>query len=302
MKYKFYYIYVVLVLLVGCKKKDTTSATPYLIFKMKLDPSQVRLDNLGNPATIPANHAAQNPDSFSISAHYIEMAQNAYTALGTGAVLFHADEVTQNGQTGIDFSKNKIVKNGEVFYKIPLKDVTPGVYEYLRVSLAYQNYEVKFYIDTVISGFPIQQEFPSRIASFVGYNTYIDSFLLKTKKVTVNDFRKQGYWGAESYGTVLGFPFNVVNTGQAPPGSTTVVNPLFASSPIPAGSCVATGRFLPGSLTITGKETADVTVEVSLSINKSFEWQEVVADGKWEPFKGENVVDMGIRGMIPTIK
>jgi hypothetical protein len=28
----------------------------------------------------------------------------------------------------------------------------------------------------------------------------------------------------------------------------------------------------------------------------------VVNDGKWEPLKGENITDMGIRGMIPTIK
>jgi hypothetical protein len=38
-------------------------------------------------------------------------------------------------------------------------------------------------------------------------------------------------------------------------------------------------------------------VEISLSTNKSFEWIEVVSDGKWAPTKGEEVVDMGIRGM-----
>ena len=40
-----------------------------------------------------------------------------------------------------------------------------------------------------------------------------------------------------------------------------------------------------------------------LAINKygwdSFEWQEVTADGKYEPSIGENVVDMGLRGLIP---
>ena len=38
-------------------------------------------------------------------------------------------------------------------------------------------------------------------------------------------------------------------------------------------------------------------MEISLSTNKSFEWTEVVNDGKWAPTKGEQVVDMGIRGM-----
>jgi len=37
-----------------------------------------------------------------------------------------------------------------------------------------------------------------------------------------------------------------------------------------------------------------------LSINKSIEWTEVVVDGKYEPSAGENVVDMGLRGLIPS--
>jgi hypothetical protein len=91
-------------------------------------------------------------------------------------------------------------------------------------------------------------------------------------------------------------------SGQAPEGSTTVVNPLFATSPVPQGSCVVTAAFAPGKLKITGKETADMVVQVVLSTNKSFEWKEVVQDGKWEPGKDEQVVDMGIRGMIPKIQ
>ncbi len=94
--------------------------------------------------------------------------------------------------------------------------------------------------------------------------------------------------------------------GEAPAGATTVVNPLFNSSPIPAGSCVATGQFVntgrsASNLTITGHETRDIVITVSLSVNKSFEWVEVVNDGKWEPARGEYIVDMGIRGLIPII-
>jgi ribosomal protein L13 len=65
---------------------------------------------------------------------------------------------------------------------------------------------------------------------------------------------------------------------------------------------VVTAAFAPGKLKITGKETADIVVEVVLSTNKSFEWKEVVQDNKWEPGKDEQVVDMGIRGMIPKIR
>ena len=103
----------------------------------------------------------------------------------------------------------------------------------------------------------------------------------------------QGYWAF----ALNDFPF--ATSGQAPAGATTVPNPIASSSPIPAGSCVVTGKFLE-NLVINGNENKDVVVTLSLSINKSFEWQEVIADGKFEPSIGENVVDMGLSGLIPT--
>jgi hypothetical protein len=42
-------------------------------------------------------------------------------------------------------------------------------------------------------------------------------------------------------------------------------------------------------------------VTLSFSTNNSFEWTEVHADGKYEPSGGEQVVDMGLRGLIPVI-
>jgi len=295
------------VILSGCKKKETINEDePSLIFKFKLDKLQQRLDNFGNPATLNSNNAAQSPDFKSISAHYIELAPGALTQLGNGAVLYRAAETTIGGSMAIDFEKAVNAKDGEVFFKVPIKDVKVGDYEWLRVSLAYQNYEVKFLIDTSITvagtNYPIKQEFPCNVASFVGFNSYIKNYKLNTQTVTVNGNRTQGYWGSEAYGTVYGQAFKQINTGQSPAGATTVVNPLSASSPIPAGSCVVTGKFVNGNLKITGNETKDIEVEVALSINNSFEWNEVVKDGKWEPAKGENVVDMGIRGMIPRVK
>ncbi|MNY55041.1 hypothetical protein D3C86_1909820 [compost metagenome] len=79
------------------------------------------------------------------------------------------------------------------------------------------------------------------------------------------------------------------------------MNPIESTSPIPKGSCVVTGAF-DNKLIITGQETKDLVVEVSLSTNKSFEWKEVVKDGYFQPDAGEIVQDMGVRGMIPRIK
>jgi len=64
-------------------------------------------------------------------------------------------------------------------------------------------------------------------------------------------------------------------------------------------TCVVTGKFA-NNLVINGTETNDVVVTLSLSVNHSFEWHEVNADGKYEPGAGENVVDMGLRGLIPS--
>jgi hypothetical protein len=282
--------------LASCKKDQgelptppESSDVPRLVFKFDFDPNQPRLNNLGQPATLPAGHAAQSPIFNSISAHYLELAQGAFTALGGGEVVYVGDETNVGGNMAIDFSRSNLVAAGQEFFSIPLSDVSPGTYEYMRVSLSYQNYDIQIRQ----SGFNL----PGTIASFIGYNTYISDYQIGTETIEVNDDKLQGYWGFETY--VFGTPYTTV--GQAPPGATTVPNPLFASSPIPAGSCVVTAPFA-NPLTLTGSETDDVVITLSLSTNNSFEWIEQVADGLYEPAAGEIVVDMGIRGMIPLVE
>jgi hypothetical protein len=286
----------------ACNKETSNVSSGNIIFKFKFDPAQARLNNIGQPSVVPAGNAALSPVFNGMSAHYLELAPDALTALGKGAILYHADETTVGGSNAINFEKCTIVKDGATFISVPVKNIPAGEYEWLRLSLAYQNYDIRFNIDTVISGIPVNSEFTGTVASFIGFNSYIKSYTLKTDTIIVNGNRKQGYWGLESTGTIAGTPLTLKTSGQAPDGATTVVNPIFASSPIPAGSCVVTAAFKPGKLVITGKETSDIIVEVSLSTNKSFEWKEVVNNGKRDPLKGENVVDMGIRGMIPTVK
>lgn len=291
------YTFVCLVMIFSsCDKEDSTSE-PKLIFKFKFDPTQERLNNIGQPSTLAAGHAGQSPAFNQMSAHYVELAPSALTALGTGTVLYRAPETTTGGSAAIDFSSARFAGNDEVFYETSLKNVKAGKYDWLRLSLAYQNYSIKYYVDTVISGVTVKQEFDGTVASFIGFNTYISNYKIKDQAVTINGNRKQGYWGFETNVNFGGINYPFSTTGQAPEGATTVVNPLFATSPVPQGSCVVTASFPAGGLTITGNETNDITVEISLSTNKSFEWIEVINDGKWAPTKGEQVVDMGIRGM-----
>jgi hypothetical protein len=292
-----------LLVLASCQKESSPSTSnAKLIFKFQFDSTQTRLTNTGEVAALPTGNAGQSPVFNKMSAHYVELTPTKWTALGAGAVLYRATETTTGGSNAIDFEKAAMAGNKEVFYSVPIKDIAPGEYEWLRVSLAYQNFDVKYFVDTVINGITIKQIFPATVAGFIGFNTYIKNLTIKNQTVAVNANKKQGFWGAETEISIAGNKFPYATTGQAPEGSTTVVNPLFATSPIPQGSCVVTASFGSNKLKITGAETRDITILVSLSTNKSFEWKEVKADGLWEPGKNEAVVDMGIRGMITTIQ
>ncbi|PWU01849.1 MAG: hypothetical protein C5B52_06645, partial [Bacteroidetes bacterium] len=286
----------------GCYKDKGPTYQPNLIFRFKFDSTQARLNNMGEPSTMPPGNAGQSPVFNSMSAHYIELSPDENTPLGKGTIVYRAPETTAGGDTAIDFSQSIFATNNEVFYAIPLSKIQPGDYQWARISLAYQNYSVQFHVDTVFAADTINQDFTGTVASFIGFNTYLTTYTIKTGSITVNGNRKQGYWGFETVLTASGFSQMIDTSGQAPEGATTVPNPIFATSPIPPGSCVVTAAFVPGKLTITGTETKDIIIEISLSTNKSFEWIDLDGNGMWDPLKGEQVVDMGIRGMIPTIQ
>jgi len=253
------------------------------------DSTLARLDNFGNPSAIPAGNSAQSPRFNAMSAHYIEFAQDSTTQLGQGEIVFHGPETTAGGPNAVDFDQAITKGEGETFYSVPLSQVNPGTYKWLRVSLTYQNYDIDFKAAGNI--------YTGTLASFVGFNTYITNYTINTQNVTVNDDKLQGYWGFET--VIFSTPY--VYEGQSI--GTTVPNPISSTSPIPAGSCVVTGDF-PSALTITGNETSDIIVNINLSTNKSFEWKDLNMNGIYEPSDGINpgdtFVDMGLRGLFPT--
>lgn len=291
---------------VGCKKKGCTDETainysdnatkddgsciyedeetgPFLIVKLHFDSTLPRLDNFGNPAVVPANHSTQSPKFNAMSAHYIEFAQNQWTALGAGCIAYHGAETSAGGQNAVHFSKAITKGQDEEFVKIPLSKLSAGSYEWLRVSLTYQNFDLKYRWNG--------NDYTGRLASFVGFRTYINSYQVWNQTVNVNANKSQGYWAFENLGIVV--------EGQA--AGTTVPNPLFATSPIPAGSCVVTGQF-SSPFVFTGNETEDIHMTLNLSTNQSFEWYDDNQDGKYEPQAGDFPTDMGLRGLHPVIE
>lgn len=271
----------------GCSKDKEE---PMLVFKYTFDEQGERQDNFGNPASIPANHAAQTPDFKALGVHSIELI-NAQPGLPTDqTIVYKGAETTFNGVDGIDFEKELIVSEGEVLVRIPLSQITPGTYNYLRNSLGYQEYNIDFlYTDPNFGSMDLNGD----IASFVGFKTYVSNFDLSGENIVVNDIVNQGFWAFH-----VSSPVPITQTGNAP--VTTVPNPLDAVSPIPLGSCLVTGQF-DSPLVVTGEESEDIVVEVAVSINQSFEWEEINQDGKYEPAV-ESVVDMGTRGLRAIVQ
>lgn len=296
----------------SCKKTETPVETgPKLIFKFRFDSTQERLNNFGNPAGMKAGNWGQSPVFHAMSAHYVELAPDSLTPLGLGSILYKANEVGTSPNNAIDFSKSIFAGNNETFYSVPIKNLTVGTYKWIRVSLAYQNYDIKvLYKDSTLPAPYKTMLLDGRVASFVGFNTYITSYKVKDQTLTINGNRKQGYGAFELFNLPAGIPAQAPRDWQAPISTTTTVpNPLFNTSPIPSGSCVVTGRFANSGLTITGNETKDIIVTISLSTNKSFEWRDMNGDHLYQPLKDgshtlieDSVVDMGLRGLIPIIE
>jgi hypothetical protein len=284
------------VVISGCRKDEDDPPTttpqadpPSLIVKFRFDSTQARLNNLGQPAPVPSGNAGITPQFNGMSSHYIELAPGMLTALGNGEIIYSGPSTSAGGDPGVDFDQAIIGAENETILSIPLSSITPGTYEWVRSSLTYQNYDIPFRS----AGYDLI----GTVASFVGFNTYITNYTIDQESIAVNDDKLQGYWGFETHDDQL--PFTVAPiTGQAPPGATTVPNPLFATSPIPQGSCVVTGELLQ-PLTITGNETSDIVLVLSVSIKQSFEFTDANGNGIYEPDLGETVVDMGVRGLVP---
>lgn len=286
---------------IGCSKEDddptpAPAAGPQLKFTMAFDPTLPRLGNFGEAVAVPSGNAAQSPDMQEVSVHYIEFAPDSLTPLGAGSIVYQGPETNAGGANAVDF--NQVVKagQGEQLLAVNLSNLPAGTYNWLRVSLTYQRFKVDYRFNA--PPLIVNEDLSGTVASFVGFNTYITSHTIQDSTVILNENKLQGYWAFETGGTLFGQTFGQVLQGDG--AGVTVVNPIAATSPVPAGSCVVTGK-LASPLVVTGSESSDVEVVLAFSINDSFEWVDSVADGKFEPGAGETVVDMGLRGLHPYV-
>ncbi|MGB1216542.1 MAG: hypothetical protein ACPG5P_01630 [Saprospiraceae bacterium] len=275
-------------------------------FKFVFDENQTRLNNIGLPATIPNGNATQTPDFHALSVHFIELAPQALTPMESGMVVHNGVRTSAGGADAVDFDQALVSGENEVFLEIPISDFTPGTYEWARTSITYQNYTIDYNVinapfDPNICG---GSEQSGTIASFLGYNTYITDTQVKNQSISVNDDKTQGFWAFETDLGGVCAQFNQVNSGEAPAGATTVVNPFAAALNIPPNSCIIVGEF-DTPLQITGNETEDITVTLSYSIKESLEWIDNTPNGLLDidlanPANSDIIVDMGLRGLLPS--
>jgi hypothetical protein len=285
----------------GCKEAPKYSVH----FRVKFDGLQERLNNTGYPTAVGAGRAAQTPLMNKIGIQQLEFTTSNTTALGKGLVLMSTPETSAGGESAIDFSQIKIAKEGEFFLTIPMKNLSVGRYEFARVSVAYQNFDVLFNMYNVpFAGSFLDQR--GTMASFLGQNNYITPYTIWSKpdNLTKGNY-KQGYWCYETKLVSAYSSNDKMFNGQSPDGSTTVVNMMSATVPNPVGSGIITGKF-DTPLSITGSETQDIYITLSFSVNRSFEWEESMErNGKWDynaqantgQVFVEKVLDAGLRGL-----
>jgi len=272
-------------------------------FSFVFDATQPRLDNLGNLSEIAAGHATQTPLFSLLSIHYIEVASDEFTPFKDGSVLYMAPETVEGGEGAIDFDSSLVAAPNTDYLKINLERLQPGTYKYIRVSVAFQQYTVQYDINNLPVVGALTDE-TGNIASFLGYRTFIRDLTIQNLTTSINQNKLQGFWGFETLFTDDWAAYNEIYTGQSPVGATTVVNPIDATSPVPEGSCVITGAFTT-PLVITGDETEELYITLSFSTNESFEWLDTNMNGKWDidalnAANTEQVVDMGLRGLVPN--
>lgn len=297
MKYYFPVFLLTIFLFFSCSDNESSEpnvTNSNLIFKIKFNSSQERLDSFGQIADIPNGNAAQSPNISLTSIHYIELVPNENTQFGEGEIVYRGAETDAAGETAIDFDNAIIVGNNEIFKTIPIETINTNNYSYIRIMATYQKGTFDFLHPdgTIVEG---------EYNLFLGNKTFFSELQADGCGV-INNFNTNSDYGYCHFGV----PESPSDPGICGitiiQGDITEVNPINASSSVPENHGVITGVFENG-LNISGNEPDDIVITLSLSTNNSMEWSETIDNGFYESYhQDENFVDCGFRGLIPFVE
>jgi len=284
-----------------CEYPDSSwvfnSTKPQLVFRLQLDSTQVRLNNSGQLENPLPGIGVQSPTITGIGIQYIELMPEANTAVGAGVILYQSKQTTCGGNTAVNFCKTLVVKENQIIFSTDLSTLPPGSYKWIRIAIGYQELMIQSRSTSSGNGTSI-------LACFSGDLTYLTKTKVQSTILTPTlggiGNKTKGYW--LFYQNELG---NTIRSeGQAP--KTTVVNPSLIPNPANGPSFVY-GQFFRESnsnyeaLQIHGTETSNIEIKLSLSTNRSFEWNEITHDGLFQLEIGESILDFGCRGLIPKL-
>ena len=333
---KFFVIALTALAFVSCTKGTNER---YLILKVKFDPTSAPLNDSGFLYATPVGNGALTPTYNSMAPAYIELAPDLGTPDSTVPyksdfkyTLFSSENATDNfGHSGVRYTSLQITKDGEAMVSIPLNTITPGTYRFLRLAVAYQNFDILYKLDSTVSNlYHNGTLYPS--ASFYGmYHASISAFSDSTffdngftvSNYTVNNMppktvKKSGFYGFE---TQLGtnsfyYPLEKTSTLQVA-DSVASVNTIYAKVKTPKNASVFTAPFytinfknytqdtIMTPLVITGGETESIIIDCTMITKNSFEWKNDNGNGVWDAYsnkpgaKNEGVYNFGFRGMKP---
>jgi hypothetical protein len=237
-----------------------------LRFVVKFDSTQERLDNYGNIVSVPAGHSAQSPYDNSILIKAIKFLKDSTFGYDSGAAVYY------NSDGSLSY--------GASYYDNLISSLdAPGTFKYIRIYFYYQKFRIKFMQNgNLMTG---------KLLSFLWPLNSSYTYQIQDSIVTTDSITEMGEWYLES-----GNLPSILH-GQIP-NPPTEPNSLFYSYPVPSQEYIVTSPISP-NLFLDRPDSKTITI--SISTNQCFEWIEHSDPNFFEPFNGDTIVDVGIRGV-----
>lgn len=301
----FSFILLISILFISSCDKDVKEFVT-LFVEASDSPGLSRLDNSGNPVSpAPGNEAISPLNVNKIAINYIELVPNDTTGYKEGVIIYKSPETYGGGELAIHFDSLLMANPGDDFFNVNLKKIPPGVYSYVRISIAYMSYDIPLNI-AAVPGLGDIEDTKATFACLLGFRTYVNTItpLLISKDIQAN--KERGYWLLETQFESPNDTLNTIYSWQLESENITTVNVLAGTAPIPGTQGVITGIF-PTPLEVLEEDTRDIRIHLGLSTNGLFEWDDINGNGFWDFNAGdiylsEPLIDFGIRGVEPSFE
>jgi len=250
----------------------------HLVLKFKFDSLQDRLDNQGAISNVPIGFGGYSPDINLISIGLIELLTDSTTVFGNGYRIMSGNGATIANDTGYSCCWDAF--DNDFQYTATLSaNQTPNTFRWIRIYFTYENFNIKFLHQGIV--------YDGTVSAFLARKAFTNHFQIKDSIYNTYSVKTNGEWFLEvdtpGYGVVL-----------HDTASTTAPNVLYSSLLVPSGGCIVT-CLIDTPLYLGSSQTKTITI--SMSTNKSFEWVDHSDPAFFEPFDGDTIVDVGIRGL-----